>query len=155
MRKVRMNCAKCGKLIDVGWLSEAENKAYCGECIIEISESKKDCQKCAYLDWHTQAPPETAHCKKLDLRPKWSLGFKGVVWDTIAKQYCIMPIQSISFIDAEQCIHYVDKEEYRKKALKGEIETKKETHFVTCKYCGLRHDVIENPKCPNCGAINS
>jgi rubrerythrin len=145
-----MNCVKCGKPIDVGWLKE--NKVYCTECIKSIIPTK-DCSRCAYLDWKFNLP-ETAHCKKLDLTPRWTSNIKAVIWDRIAKQYVTLPTPFVSFPDAEQCVHYVDKEEYRKKAFRGEIETKKETHFVTCKYCGLWYDVIENPKCPNCGAIN-
>jgi hypothetical protein len=57
-------------------------------------------------------------------------------------------------IQAEHCVHYITKEEYEKKAIRGEIGAKKETCYTNCKYCSARYDANKNIKCPNCGAIN-
>jgi len=58
------------------------------------------------------------------------------------------------YLDAEKCVHYMAKEEYEKKALKGEIGVDKEAYYVVCKYCNARYDANKNIRCPNCGAIN-
>lgn len=54
--------------------------------------------------------------------------------------------------EAPNCTSFIPKEEYKQKALKGELLTEKEAHYVTCQYCETRYDANQYFKCPQCGS---
>jgi hypothetical protein len=125
---------------------EKQTKVICDLCFgkcVETWIKRKSCHQCAYFSLNEQT--QEAHCKKIDLNLELS----------VRAQIMGSPIPSCLFFDAEKCIHYVNKEEYREKVLRGQIETEKETHYVVCNYCSARYDANQQTACPRCGAIKS
>jgi len=157
----KMACVKCGKdLSKLPAISFHINleKAYmilCDSCFKEYDKSLKECSKCAYYEDKSEIEELICYCKKIGLQLK-PHGTVQVIFSTmnLYGPYHHVYRRANVYLDAEKCIHYTEREMYREKALRGEVETVKETHYVVCNYCGVRYDANMNIKCPNCGAIN-
>jgi rRNA maturation endonuclease Nob1 len=54
--------------------------------------------------------------------------------------------------EAPNCRSFIPKEEHKQKALKGELLSEKEAHYVTCQYCKTHYDANQYFKCPQCGS---
>ena len=119
-----MKCAKCGKAIKSPEKrktvsirkgpSDIKEIVYCLECFKEYVkelDSRKSCNRCAYFRCEREDGEffdyYTYYCKKLDIELEPSLSIR---WgeDDGRKLYQ----------EAEQCVYFIDEEEYRKKALK-------------------------------------
>ncbi len=147
-------CSECGANINPNVfgtkypcsITEEDQTVFvCSECLAKIGEkwkTRKSCDRCAYFS--VDALVQKAHCKKIDLHLEPSILVKDCVMGNL------IAVRFIS--DAEKCVHYTSKEEYKEKALKGQIETKKETHYVVCSYCSAHYDANQHIECPHCGA---
>lgn len=147
------NCALCGK--EVGFFSKAKwrseypmrhnKKAYyrqdlqdkilCLNCCKKLNNSAPLCSRCAFYSEHEE-PCEDA---SITSRKCEKFNFEAYQDD-----------------EAKLCSSYVNKDEYREKALKGEIASfaaliPTETALATCRFCGIRFDLKKNTACPKCG----
>jgi hypothetical protein len=151
-----MQCAKCGKKYSAvaRFLGEGGLKVrlydkeatLCRECYEKLYKeykAKKTCEDCFYFD--------DEFCKKLDfaLTPTKF----GIIYET-EKTY---------YLEADECVHFITKDDYKKKALRGkaiqggegarekEIIREKEVIIkVKCPYCGKLYNETFDV-CPHCG----
>ena len=105
-----MQCARCGKKLG-GFLRESGTtllledgiKTFCEQCYWQIRkeyDSRKTCDDCVYL--------KGDFCNKIKLLlTPVTIGINDY------------------FVQAEECVHYITREEYEKKAIKGEIAAQK------------------------------
>jgi hypothetical protein len=154
-----MKCVKCGRDIS-RWGNQG---AYLGKgswgttnvclpCLEkhakEMLKTRTTCTRCTYFRFEkvvTSWGDATCIKLKIPLRPSSSEKI-GI--------YNNAPFMVYWYDEAKSCVHFIDADEYKEKALKGEIVPEEETYFVVCTYCKARYDVHKNVKCPNCGAIN-
>ena len=54
--------------------------------------------------------------------------------------------------EAEKCTSYITTEDYKEKALRGEINPQTDTNFRVCPYCQTKYDLNRMSTCPKCGA---
>jgi len=159
-------CMQCGKVIDprgrYGKLNEGDffkdYQPICDNCIrgYEARREKRGCTLCAY---HKRMPstepvgpsalPSDVYCGKIGmLIPPTHLIF-------LEGPYEKFYFDLLFYLNAEKCVHFTSEEEYLEKAMRGEVETVKETHFVVCEYCSCRYDMNQHHKCPQCGGPNT
>jgi hypothetical protein len=169
-KMVDMQCVACRKEIildDPRWpgnfsfltLNEGGKPPvnFCSEpCAHEfILKTRKDCGTC--VGGQEQLKVSGAnwvfYCKRIncDVPNDGKLTYS---WKTPYIRLMTMNKAAL-FFSAEKCVHYVNLEEYRQKALKGAVETPKETRFAVCTFCKTKYDTLANLRCPHCGASNS
>ena len=130
-------------------------KTFCESCFkqyIKELEAKKQCVNCAHTkiieeyDFNLEAYYSHYQCKKLDEKLNPTLIIKEGENITL-----FFPAKTTEFYFlAEKCVHYIDKEKYREKLLKGELDEK--ARLVICQYCDTQFDANQNLHCPKCGA---
>jgi hypothetical protein len=54
--------------------------------------------------------------------------------------------------EAKKCTSYITKDEYKEKALRGEINPNTDYNFRICPYCQTKFDLNKLSACPKCGA---
>jgi len=152
-RSERMNCEKCGKKFGfiarvVTWQSndffpEYRNKKLCRECAEELKrlvsekmESGRFCSNCKFFDEDSIEIDVGIFAPNLKFIPMY---------------YCAkldFALKSPYGDEAEKCTSYLTPEEYKLKALRGELNTK----IVECQYCGKKYNPEKHEDCPKCGA---
>lgn len=140
-----MQCSRCGKklggLVKDGGIYlklETGEVTVCAECFLNIKkeyEARDTCNDCAFF--------KDGYCKKIrtDLTPVW-IGADAYT----SNDY---------YLQREKCVHFITRQEYEARAIKGEIGTTGTSQFVVCKYCHTRYDWNQNVKCPICGSPNT
>jgi hypothetical protein len=126
-----VKCDKCGKEVLITYLEEG----LCIDCrqqllVDTIIGKAKTCSSCAFLEARLdELRGGGSFCKKISLE--------------------LTPLhvgKLILYPQANNCVHFVNKREYEKKALRGEIEPAK----VRCQFCGTLFDSTLD-KCSHCG----
>ena len=152
------NCAVCGKelgrfSVKRKWNSEHHlrnnKKAYyrqdlhgkilCFSCLRKLDNSAPLCSRCAFYSEHEEPFDEDG---SITVRKCERFNFEAYQDN-----------------EAKLCSSYVNKDEYREKALKGEIASfaaliPPETALATCQFCGTRYNLKKESECPKCGGQN-
>jgi len=133
-----VQCARCGKKLGgflrdsgVTLLLEDGQKTFCEHCYWQIRkeyDSRKTCDDCVYFK------DDFCNKIKLQLTPV-TIGINDY------------------FVQAEECVHYITKEEYEKKAIKGEIAAQKKEERAKEKEIIREKEVIVKIRCPYCGKL--
>lgn len=133
-----MNCEKCGKAIggfsgEVAFTVTLEGKItkVCQSCYDKLGaeySKMKTCNNCFYFN--------DGFCKKIELE---------LTYTQIGNNYY--------FVQANDCVHFMTKEEYEKKALRGEAVRKEPERQVREKEIIREKEVIIKVKCPYCGKL--
>jgi hypothetical protein len=100
-------------------------------CVQKLLDSEPLCSHCAFFREYEEPFLDSTitvrRCGKLDFE-----------------------LTSLKYNQAKQCVHYIHKEEYREKALKGEIVPS--MVLKTCPYRKTQYDLQKASVCPKCGA---
>lgn len=133
-----MKCDKCGKEVLITDLEEG----LCMDCrqqllVDTIIGKAKTCSSCAFFEVRLEELyGGGSFCRKISLE--------------LTPLHVGKPkpptLPFILYPQANNCVHFMDKREYEKKAIRGEIEPAK----VRCQFCGTLFDSTLD-KCPNCG----
>jgi DNA-directed RNA polymerase subunit RPC12/RpoP len=147
-------CARCGKKLN--WTEkhargnanpvyrvwqhhpEYKGRRFCRECQEEFfkEEARKPlCLNCGYgkvID-HIDAFGDSVYSSQSLSCRKFSMDVKGR-----------------GESEAPNCKSFIPKEEYKEKALKGELLPEKD--YLTCQYCKTHYDANQYFKCPRCGS---
>ena len=161
-----MKCARCGKkfgLFEVKkeWLRTRVGKEYfkkkvCMKCYEELQKELQ--KKMEELEERRKHEPTCDKCVYFGENVEYGdIGIFVPKYIGVTTHYCKKFGFELfyPFEEAKTCKSFLTPEQYKEKALKGElVEKEKETRYVVCEYCGTRYDANKYSRCPNCGAIN-
>lgn len=118
----------------ISYRPDLHGKRLCLKCNQQLLDVEPLCSNCAFYKEHEEPFLDTTltvrRCGKFDFE-----------------------VTSLHYNQAKQCKHYINKNEYKEKALKGEIDPlTSEAVLKTCPYCGTQFDLKKASVCPKCGA---
>jgi hypothetical protein len=118
----------------ISYRSDLHGRYLCFKCNKQLLDVDPLCSNCAFYKEHEEP--------FLD--------------DTLTARRCgkfDFELTSRHYNQAKQCKHYIHKNEYKEKALKGEIApSTSELVLKTCQYCETQFDLKKTSTCPKCGA---